>query len=643
MAQKQTQALLRQRLLNDIAELQEKPYPGVTLHTQDATALQEACLILQPEGEASLHLTITFTTNYPISPPVISIQSAVSHPNVFDSWICCSLLNKSEDYTPAFTLKAICIQMLSFFASDQIDQMHGENGGKVDRQAWRTKGLNGYREDVEEDSFCCSLCGFKASPATGSNSIAIVDRMDLDYEQHHTSDRTSHLMASTTYQGITDLPNEVLLLICDELDEEDLLLAAKAWNGFGRVIRQYNVIRTRNLQCFTLKKNFKKVSLGVGVQAEWKSIQSEFDLISHEAFFKLDVRRSVQGLPFNHWLPLPISRRHWKGVRKDVLGALNDMNFSGAKSPAVNVLYNFMNEIVVRLSKEAASAEMSPPGFVRSYRYGTIDEAPKSTLRHASEKAIESYFHLYHLLLCLAVEQPTIVTEANRIVQGFVDGKRDKQSCPNLGYMLIMVLISDVEMTEDLLTDIVKETVVRNVVWMLDARGAGLADLSFMETDAESEYRLHHSFQAGKTSYRLLMFANLMRRCVSSPTTDGKRKTLVEMRDELFIRHGGPPNGAAAKLAKSVREIQKVNSFPQFLKSMNIKIPTKSEFTAFLRRSVEDSMQKGYSRWGLTQAEALNLRLRKEPKVGRASGMHASQVVNAYYSFFPGKQKGGRR
>lgn len=31
------------------------------------------------------------------------------------------------------------------------------------------------------------------------------------------------------------------------------------------------------------------------------------------------------------------------------------------------------------------------------------------TLSHASEKAVEAYFTLFHLLLCLATEQPALV------------------------------------------------------------------------------------------------------------------------------------------------------------------------------------------------------------------------------------------
>ena len=72
-------------------------------------------------------------------------------------------------------------------------------------------------------------------------------------------------------------------------------------------------------------------------------------------------------------------------------------------------------------------------------------------------------------------------------------------------------------MTKDLTFLIIKETVTSNVVWMLDPRGAGMADLSYLEQSAESDYRLQTTFQASKTLYRLLMFLNLFRRTARPP------------------------------------------------------------------------------------------------------------------------------
>lgn len=126
---------LRQRLVQDIAELQKDPYPNICV-VPDDTDIYSACLLLTVNDGTTLHLNIKFPTQYPLSPPKISIQSSISHPNVFGGYICASLLNTTEDYTPAYNLKGICIQMLSFFTSDSIEDVAGF-----------TSNLRLYRED----------------------------------------------------------------------------------------------------------------------------------------------------------------------------------------------------------------------------------------------------------------------------------------------------------------------------------------------------------------------------------------------------------------------------------------------------------------------------------------------------------------
>ncbi|KAI1101867.1 hypothetical protein F4804DRAFT_314720 [Jackrogersella minutella] len=75
-----------QRLLKDIRELVEKPYPNITLHTYDEDILT-ACLVLTPTNSKPLHLTVSFRSSYPIHPPLIKMDSNVIHPNVYNSFV----------------------------------------------------------------------------------------------------------------------------------------------------------------------------------------------------------------------------------------------------------------------------------------------------------------------------------------------------------------------------------------------------------------------------------------------------------------------------------------------------------------------------------------------------------------------------
>lgn len=64
-------------------------------------------------------------------------------------------------------------------------------------------------------------------------------------------------------------------------------------------------------------------------------------------------------------------------------------------------------------------------------------------------------------------------------------------------------------------------------------------------------------------------------------------------------------------------------------------IPGKRQLTDTLRSAVWDSMDRGYSKWGLSQEEALTLRLKKEATVEVPKDMHAADVEFSWYSFFP--------
>jgi ubiquitin-protein ligase len=662
-------AALRQRLMHDIAELQTKPYPNITLHIHDAN-MKEACLVLIVDGYGPMHLTIDFPDDYPLYAPAIRMDSDVKHPNIFGNYICASILNTQEGYTPAYTLKGIAIQLLSFFGSEKIEQVGGG----------RAYDLEKYRElhSHVRDSYTCTKCRYGMSTtakiATRSEPLIPPPTTGLASEAHfpslqetspkRTAQRREYKEAfrarSLSNESLSSLslsdsklrfkksiherniPDEVLLLICDHLDTEDLMMFAQAWGRIGRVMTGYDVIRTKELQCFCFKKDYMSTSLGVGVntatRTRQKLLESEFDLLSREGFYDHRIRRSVHGAEFQHWLPLPISHAHWRKVEGEVSTALMDIGQAANLDTVYHphqVLFAFMNDIVVKLNKETSEATRRSPIY-------PFEEIAKSTLTHASEKAIESYFHLFHLLICLATANHKIVEDANKTIKSFKDGRSSKKDCPNLGRLLVAALISEIEIDELIIKAIIKETITRNVVWMLDFRGAGMAELSYLEPSAVSEYRLRKTFEASKTSYRLLMFLSLFRRvAVGSP-----RKPLKKLRDEAFARHGAPPLGSAKGLAESIKKIHRVDKFPDFLSAMGIKnVPSKEFFTNFLRECVTDSVEKGYSRMPISQGEALFLRQVREPGVEVAGGLNLVRSKRPQ-SFFPEREsqqaRGGR-
>jgi ubiquitin-protein ligase len=652
---------LYRRLLRDLAELQNNPYPNIALHVHGED-ISSVCLVLTVEEYGrDMHLTVGFPHDYPLRAPKVHMDSNIKHPNIFGDYICASILNTDEGYTSAYTLKGIAIQLLSFFTSDKVEQEYG--GGSIYLSLYRERQSSVY------DNYTCRRCQFGMNSAIGQSSqqSSFVDpvstppgssndtnigrnaRRRRAQKARRAAERTASDSTPSATITLADgslgliqtmnIPDEILLSICEHLDTEELMLFAEAWGKIGSLMTAYDVIRTRELQCFCLKKDYTSAKLGVGVSVSRRGkfgfLESEFDLLSYEGYKTHRIRRSVQGVQFQYWLPLPISHKHWRNVQQQIPRAISDISESAnlGNTEPVQVIFHFMNDIVVKLNQASSSQTL-----VR-HRYYDEDEPSKSTLTHASEKAVESYFHLFHLLLCLVTSQLSIVKSANDMLKNFSqrgEAGTSKDTCPNLGYLLVAALISDVEMTENIMKPIVKEAVTRNVVWMLGE----YPELSYYEPSATSHYRLQKTFEASKTSYRLLMFLNIFRKtAIGSP-----RKPLPQLRDEAFERHGAPPRGSAKRLAAAIRGIHRVNTFPDFLRVMDIDpVPTAAWFTNFLRDCVKNSMAKGYSKMPISQAQALTIRLEKEPGVAVENGFCAAPIGRQLVhqkAFFP--NAGGR-
>jgi ubiquitin-protein ligase len=624
---------LYQRLLRDIKDLKENPYPNIA-YTPYENDFRQGCLVLCPNGGDPLHLTLNFPADYPLTVPRVTLDSFFMHPNTFGTYICADILKNRDAYTPAYDLKGIAIQLLSFFASDILEQDYG--GAPRDLRHWRN--MNAQVPQGLRNKFC-EMCGL--TPTT------TVD--DLAHKFHKARIGSDHAAAVPVTRpspgqddgeeaptDIHSMPDEVLCAFCDNLETEEMLVFARAWNRIGTsngVVTRFNLVRKRELQCFILKTDTTKSKLGFGIDVAINgrqgTLSSEFELLSLQAFTELGIRKSVHGLGFIYWLPVALTRKHYNSVKDEVVPRLNAIRIAARLDGVrpVDTIFHFMNDIVVKLSADTESTD-------------------RSSLGKASEKAIDSYYSLFHLLLCLAVDDPSIVRTINQKIQGVLNGSTSKQDIPNLGYLLIWMLISDADMTEDVMKAIIREAITRNVVWMLEPipRGKGMTELAYMEADTVSNYRLEKTYEAGRTSYRLLMFLNLFRKTINRGTGQ-ERKSLTAMRDELFDAYGSPPAGTAARLAQGIRAIGQVDTFPKFLQRMDLVAPTAGQFTQFLRDSMEESVRKGYSVWGVSQARALSLRQGLDPEVQVREevkpewrGGGAFQVT-----FFPGRSRGGGR
>ena len=385
---------LRPRLVRDIAEIKNNPYPNIDFHA-DEQDITKACLTLTAERYGPIHTTMEFPPNFPLEPPTVRMDCAIDHPNVFDDYICTTILQKDADWSPAYTIKAMAIQLLSFFSSDTVDQDYGNP----------TINLRYYQKYrfTESDTPCryhCTKCQFDCQ-RTEQNSDTLTTRfsplatlefspapipapLDRPFSKAHetsvegntkrkseeqaTPDRKKNPRTSLPIRAVRQhrltqmevFPDEILLQICEKLETDELLLFAEAWSKIGKLITNYDVIRTRELQCFCLKKDYLSTKLGVGVSVNnsKRTFTSEFDLLSEEAFITHGIRQSVQGVPFTHYLSLPISQGHWRRTQANVGGQLVNLRNAArlGNIPIFKVIYHFMNSIIVTLTSSSSSS-----------------------------------------------------------------------------------------------------------------------------------------------------------------------------------------------------------------------------------------------------------------------------------------------
>jgi hypothetical protein len=160
--------------------------------------------------------------------------------------------------------------------------------------------------------------------------------------------------AASNATNINSLPNEVLYAILEEVEKyEGLVNFARAWPRLSKLIADFNIMHQRDLQCFALKKTYHEVRLGVGISHDPRQgLSSEFDFLSREAYLDLDIRQSIHHIPFQWWLPLPLSERHWRLVKTDAYQTLDKLtSLIKVSSPSrADVLFAFMTDIVVKLN-----------------------------------------------------------------------------------------------------------------------------------------------------------------------------------------------------------------------------------------------------------------------------------------------------
>ncbi|KAJ3027331.1 hypothetical protein HDV00_011261, partial [Rhizophlyctis rosea] len=418
------------------------------------------------------------------------------------------------------------------------------------RQVFGTSGgTSGSTTPMEEDSTTSAVL------ATLAEELATP--MEVDQES------TASPKAMKCWLPILDSVTDIWLLIAEKyLGDDDIRTLSRAYYPFALLTKQAKVLHRRDLRCFYLRHPFTtRTILGVGVNRKDEgnprapkkkyTLNSEFDLLSIEAFRDHGVSAAVWGEPFNAFLPLVLDEQHYlraKGeIEKAVMwlagksGGSRSIPVRGIPEPyvstmpvrfepwtAVEVISKMMNQMVVNLMKNVESltsttTQQQQP--MDPYLAYLVSRQPRQRLNlHASDKALSGYCSLLHLLLRLALDHPSILETAHNRVHSFLsrDSKRQKDNVPDLGEFLVLLALVPGLTWEDLKEAVLKELLARNVVWYCKERPY----LAWVEDRGAEcdEVRCKETFEGSKTSLRLLMFQVYFLRSVVGAAQGGGGK-----------------------------------------------------------------------------------------------------------------------
>ena len=258
------------KLQREIVEVMKEPLEGIQYHFVD-NDMKRMCLILTLRSNSfrglQLHLQVHILVYYPQAPPRVIIQTIVDHPNVLGSYIYYDILKPWNEweikstsynggYTPAYLLKYIFYQLLSFFYVDEVKQDYGRSQCVV-----KSLELEGQFWQCARDrilGYECGACRFNISVPSISNDLDV----DLRAARQPEDVGTSHYEECS----LEKLDSDSWLSILDLLSDQDMHSLSRAWPPVKKL--QQNVLTHRQLVCFYLRKMHTELVLGIGLQVE---------------------------------------------------------------------------------------------------------------------------------------------------------------------------------------------------------------------------------------------------------------------------------------------------------------------------------------------------------------------------------------
>eukprot|EP00484_Ammonia_sp_Unknown_P014855 CAMPEP_0197073344 /NCGR_PEP_ID=MMETSP1384-20130603/210556_1 /TAXON_ID=29189 /ORGANISM="Ammonia sp." /LENGTH=2115 /DNA_ID=CAMNT_0042512181 /DNA_START=59 /DNA_END=6403 /DNA_ORIENTATION=+ len=414
---------------------------------------------------------------------------------------------------------------------------------------------------------------------------------------------------------------DVLLEICAYLSYVDLIRCKNVCQHWHEVLLSCSVIDRNEMNCFYTKESIEsnhECILGVGLNIEYSSnnwitsITTEMDFLSLNSYIDYNIKQGVWGEPITHFLPLVINEQHGNLAASSIIKRLSLIchpeRVSAAKlskfdhETALLALTAIMNQFVVQLMhscmghiEDGDDDDEKKPDEHTKGNYTNSAEA-----KHASEKALVGYCAFHHLLLYLTLKYPKMKRIAEEKLGRFINDEahRHKMHTPDLGKLLLNLVICYKYSWDDLKESFIKEGNIRNIKWALQK----YPDLEYMDTDkCPDNYRIESMLKSTTVSRRLIAFQIWFIQNIARPSEVTSRKELLLSYNR---RWGRPTNRQKASLMKVVKEVlapepdYRHTQWIRYFESVGIggEFKSKQDVLNYLRANVEESRRRSYHR-----------------------------------------------
>jgi ubiquitin-protein ligase len=419
----------------------------------------------------------------------------------------------------------------------------------LELQRQREKVLEKERADLKK-RFDFKMVEMNQSIIKIQNDFEKKQKMILDSHGNIEEKELIHVFSKDQKHHVLDLPNDAIFEVMSYLGPRDLSILLSASKQTSKLVHKYghNFVLSSTVvpSCFYSKKSMKDCTLGIGLVLRVNPhtgliqyVDSTLDFLSYEAFSTERIVEGVWREPFNHFLPVYLNNSHGQHAipifEKCVMKIYGTSKFD--PEDAFDLLCKLMNTQVVNVMKG---------------------------VMHNSSKSLAGYSLFHRWLIYLVTKYRSLQKSIDKKVEAFLTSEsgRNKKSVEIIGEFLPLISVSKLGWTD---IDIVflNEICARNVLWALKTN----PELGYHIT---RDHRFKTAFLSGKTMFQLMMYHVYFLKTLAKP----KKMTIQGVAAAYDEKFGLPSFVLQDSFQKVVFEIQKVNSWDQILKFVDIPTPS---------------------------------------------------------------------